>query len=645
MDSIADVAPRPGLAPFSLKNEPALIERVFPAQKVGIESQKERKAGAGQTLTALGSYWKGRKPLVLVRACALASLLPATDDLQGDIDLFEALMRMDPEGISRRDAKITAQRVAECGQVTEEAKARHLVRQDIYGVSAPAKWRRFEPIESAGKAERDGAKTCFDQERETIRQQTLATMSFSEQVSICERVERVENLRDPEHPLYAGVIERANARLGTNARTLPELVEQLGIARFGHPPTVGDPFAGGGSIPFEAARVGCNVVASDLNPVAAMLSWGALNIIGAADSKRSVIATDLARVAEAVDKEITRLAVEHNEEEDRAKVYLYCMETIDPKTGWRVPLLPSWVISRNRRCVAKMVPEHSKKRFNLEIIEEATDEEMARAEFGTVRDGQLVYRMAVVPGGEEEEHRVAISRLRGDGEGPELPGGGRGNLLRAWTLADVTAREPKWDAAAQPVLAGSALGAWIGGDIWLERLYCIQWMDGDEFAAGKRRPKTFFAAPNSDDIDREEKILNLVISKLDSWQEAGLVPDMPIEVGVETARLFRERGWTHWHHLFTPRHLLVMSVWRRHARTAEDVVSFASVLDRISRLSRWAVGFPGKPGVAPSADQAQNVFYNQALNTLYGHAAAVQAAYWISRGPNVQAKRFMEMAL
>lgn len=74
---IMDTAATKGrLAPFSLKDAPALIERVFPAQKVGVEAQKERKAGAGQTLTALGSYWKGRKPLVLVRATVLACLLP-----------------------------------------------------------------------------------------------------------------------------------------------------------------------------------------------------------------------------------------------------------------------------------------------------------------------------------------------------------------------------------------------------------------------------------------------------------------------------------------------------------------------------------------------------------------------------------------
>jgi putative DNA methylase len=100
-----------GLQPFSLKDAPALIERVFPAQKIGIESQKERKAGAGQTLTALGSYWKGRKPLVLVRATVLASLLPATDDPVADLEVFEALMAMDTVAMARRKPKVTASMV------------------------------------------------------------------------------------------------------------------------------------------------------------------------------------------------------------------------------------------------------------------------------------------------------------------------------------------------------------------------------------------------------------------------------------------------------------------------------------------------------------------------------------------------------
>ena len=36
-------------------------------------------------------------------------------------------------------------------------------------------------------------------------------------------------------------------------------------------PLVVDPFAGGGSIPLEALRLGCETFASDLNPVACLI--------------------------------------------------------------------------------------------------------------------------------------------------------------------------------------------------------------------------------------------------------------------------------------------------------------------------------------------------------------------------------------
>jgi putative DNA methylase len=59
-----------------LKDAPALIEHQLPVGRLSAEAHKERKAGAGQTLTAIGSYWKGRKPLILVRAAILADLVP-----------------------------------------------------------------------------------------------------------------------------------------------------------------------------------------------------------------------------------------------------------------------------------------------------------------------------------------------------------------------------------------------------------------------------------------------------------------------------------------------------------------------------------------------------------------------------------------
>ena len=66
------------VTPFSLKDAPALIERLLPVQKLSAEAYKEQMANIGKTLTALGSYWKGRKPLILNKACILGCLLPAT---------------------------------------------------------------------------------------------------------------------------------------------------------------------------------------------------------------------------------------------------------------------------------------------------------------------------------------------------------------------------------------------------------------------------------------------------------------------------------------------------------------------------------------------------------------------------------------
>src|SRR4029450_6056568 len=56
-------------------------------------------------------------------------------------------------------------------------------------------------------------------------------------------------------------------------RTYLEAARQL--VKAAHPeetPLVVDPFAGGGSIPLEALRLGCDAFASDLNPVACLIN-------------------------------------------------------------------------------------------------------------------------------------------------------------------------------------------------------------------------------------------------------------------------------------------------------------------------------------------------------------------------------------
>ena len=62
-----------------------------------------------------------------------------------------------------------------------------------------------------------------------------------------------------------------------NAAKTEYLETGRGLVRAAHPeesPLVVDPFAGGGSIPLEALRLGCEAFASDLNPVACLILKG-----------------------------------------------------------------------------------------------------------------------------------------------------------------------------------------------------------------------------------------------------------------------------------------------------------------------------------------------------------------------------------
>lgn len=83
--------------------------------------------------------------------------------------------------------------------------------------------------------------------------------------------------------------------------------------------------SGGGSIPFEAARIGCEAYGSDLNPVAALLTWASIHLIGGGkEGQEQVQAAQQAAYA-AADQQITKWGIEHNSKGWRADAYLYCV--------------------------------------------------------------------------------------------------------------------------------------------------------------------------------------------------------------------------------------------------------------------------------------------------------------------------------
>jgi putative DNA methylase len=449
----------PILVPFALKHAPALIEKVFPAQKVSFEAQRERKAGAGQTLTALGSYWKGRKPLILVRAIILGSLLPSTDDAEKDLEIFEALLGFDIQGLGRRavaQADLKPNQIASIIDLENPwdffsytiARGASIEETDV------KRWKLPFDADERG-VNLSWRRGLTDEEKSYIYAKALESFpTYEERSLLCKRPEEID-----QDFLYAPVWPKLNAHLshfGINANSTGQLVEQLGMLRYGHCPKIGDTFSGGGSIPFEAARIGCDVYASDLNPVACMLTWGSINVLGASKKIRNEIEIAQQRIAEAVDSEVRNLSIEFDKNGNRAKVYLYCVEVKCPETGWVIPLAPNWVISMQRNVIAQLIPNHDLKRFDIEIKSSVTLAEMNAAKIGTVRGESIVY---VLHG---KTYSNPLRTLRGDFRTPD---GETRNRLRHWEISDF-----------KP----------LDSDLFQERLYAIQWISKNTLSQDKR---------------------------------------------------------------------------------------------------------------------------------------------------------------
>lgn len=453
--------------------------------------------------------WWGRKPLILVRASILGMLMPASSNPKRDREIFLMILTMDDAGT----------------------------------------WDRCKPA-----AQRKTDRVSFD------------SLPYAERIADCERP---ENVAGPTAATWTEI----NAHLGTEATSLHELVEQLGQRAFGHAPRVGDSFCGGGSIPFEAARVGCEAVGSDLNPVAGLLTWASLNLLGGGRRVQDdVVRVQTEALADA-DRQITTWGIEHNERGDRADAYLYCVEVKPEGCEYFIPLAPSWLIGEKSKVVARWrrVPGSDRLQPDIEVIKDTELKLYKDKKGATVGDSRVIDPF-------DASRSWSVEALRGP------------NGLRRWSNDDVVPRP---------------------SDVFQERLYCIRWIN----AKGERR----YAAPDDADLAREAKVRELLSDRFADWQRKGFIPSMAIVSGYNTEQPIRERGWTHWHHLFTPRQLLTHGLLAEIsgglAGSTETRAACLLGLGRManwnSRLCRW------RPD--PAGEGVLDVFSNQALNTLYNY--------------------------
>src|SRR6266508_5837542 len=88
-----------------------------------------------------------------------------------------------------------------------------------------------------------------------------------------------EYAQQRERERLFGIIERlVKWENSNNEHVLTEARTEILKSTDGNPPPVYDPFAGGGSIPLEAQRLGLEAQASDLNPVAVLINKALIEI-------------------------------------------------------------------------------------------------------------------------------------------------------------------------------------------------------------------------------------------------------------------------------------------------------------------------------------------------------------------------------
>jgi adenine-specific DNA methylase len=134
---------------------------------------------------------------------------------------------------------------------------------------------------------------------------------------------------------------------------LLEELAKLGIEQ----PTVLDPTAGGGAIPFEALRLGCKTLANDINPVAVLVQkatyeWPAKFGLALLEEYKRLVPMFRQRLEE-------RLAAffpQINAPDELDCTYLWARTIHCPYCAGKVPLSPNWRLAPDGTGV-KLVPQ------------------------------------------------------------------------------------------------------------------------------------------------------------------------------------------------------------------------------------------------------------------------------------------------
>lgn len=520
-----------------------LIERGFPCHQVGAETTRERDTGKAPPVNRLHVWW-ARRPLTPSRAAILASLSPADTDPETFVRQL---------GIERVQAVVNGMSWTLTGdlldRVVKGKDGSEVLPVDPFVLRAlqAEQDRRDENLRLiAGIRDKDHSLSNDPILMRWEDECTSIPLPWPEEGDFLS-VKRV--MGDPAWAKLRiawetshGIRTQEDKYGYGRAYANPVQPEPRDIV-------VLDPTAGGGSIPFEALRLGHRVIANELNPVGAIILYATLDFPARFGPG---LISDIERWGkqlwrEMVDKLHDLFPESQLANEEKARLahhlgqcpelipqfstekldgFIYARQVTCPNCGGEAPLLNTcWL---------------SKEAGDLWGVKVVTD--------GRPRNGKVFF----------QTYRVSKGKGPG-GEDPNFTTVTRGVGQCVHCRQAITGEEIKAQARGE-----SPHGQ------WKDRLYAVvavrlepkldkhgmpqRYKSGPNEGEIKTQKVRFFRPPNERDLKALEKAEKRLKAKWDEWEAAGLIPIENIPDGNDMRPILY--GMPRWCDLFTSRQLL-----------------------------------------------------------------------------------------
>ena len=260
-----------------------LIEVAMPVKEISAESVRDKSIRHGHISTL--HLWWARRPLPVCRAVVFASLVPDPMDEncpQAFRDAVEILLgkKNNPGDPYKTYEDIPWTAVYD--PMEDDLRNRLQMFIGKFTTEMQQHLLHSKPKPVAGKMLTDFSLIKWDNKnneiiigkaRKLIWVAHNAASGKSAEVLLAEFDQSYKAIKDAEADLYS-LTDRHLEFEESNLKTAN--LEKAKEAFLDRMPKVFDPFAGGGAIPLEAARLGCRSYGNDINPVAHIIQKGSL---------------------------------------------------------------------------------------------------------------------------------------------------------------------------------------------------------------------------------------------------------------------------------------------------------------------------------------------------------------------------------